>query len=38
VLVLDPEKLFDLARNASVFGLRVPPARLMREQARGGAA
>jgi chemotaxis protein histidine kinase CheA len=38
VLVLDPEKLFELARNASVFGLRVPPARLMREQAQGGAA
>jgi chemotaxis protein histidine kinase CheA len=38
VLVLDPEKLFELARNTSVFGLRVPPARLIREQARGGAA
>jgi chemotaxis protein histidine kinase CheA len=38
VLVLDPEKIFELARNASAFGLRVPPARLMREQARGGAA
>ena len=37
VLVLDPEKIFELARNASVFGLRVPPARLMREQAQGGA-
>jgi len=38
VLVLDPEKIFELARNASVFGLRVPPARLMREQVQGGAA
>jgi chemotaxis protein histidine kinase CheA len=38
VLVLDPEKIFELARNASAFGLRVPAARLMREQARGGAA
>ena len=38
VLVVDPEKLFELARNASVFGLRVPPARLTREQAQGGAA
>ena len=38
VLVVDPEKLFELARNASVFGLRVPPARLMHEQAQGGAA
>jgi chemotaxis protein histidine kinase CheA len=35
VLVLDPEKIFELARNASAFGLRVPPARLAREQARG---
>jgi chemotaxis protein histidine kinase CheA len=38
VLVLDPEKIFELARNASVFGLRVPPARLLREQAHEGAA
>jgi two-component system chemotaxis sensor kinase CheA len=38
VLVLDPEKIFELARNASVFGLRVPAARLIREQAQGGAA
>jgi two-component system, chemotaxis family, sensor kinase CheA len=38
VLVLDPDKIFELAHNASVFGLRVPPARLLREQAREGAA
>jgi two-component system chemotaxis sensor kinase CheA len=38
VLVLDPEKIFELARNASVFGLRVPPARLMREQAQAEMA
>jgi two-component system chemotaxis sensor kinase CheA len=38
VLVLDPEKIFELARNVSVFGLRVPPARLLREQAQEGAA
>lgn len=38
VLVLDPEKIFELARNASAFGLRVPPARLAREQARGETA
>ena len=38
VLVLDPDKIFELAHNATVFGLRVPPARLLREQAREGAA
>jgi chemotaxis protein histidine kinase CheA len=38
VLVLDPDKVFELARNASVFGLRVPPSRLLREQAQEGAA
>jgi two-component system chemotaxis sensor kinase CheA len=38
VLVLDPEKIFELARNASAFGLRVPAARLAREQARGETA
>ncbi|MBV9563195.1 MAG: chemotaxis protein CheW [Bradyrhizobium sp.] len=38
VLVLDPEKIFDLARRASVFGLRVPAARLRREQIEDGAA
>jgi two-component system, chemotaxis family, sensor kinase CheA len=38
VLVLDPEKIFELARNASVFGLRVPPTRLMREQAQAETA
>jgi chemotaxis protein histidine kinase CheA len=38
VLVLDPEKIFELARNASAFGLRVPPARLAREQVRGETA
>jgi chemotaxis protein histidine kinase CheA len=34
VLVLDPDEIFDLARKASVFGLRVPDARLAFEQAR----
>jgi chemotaxis protein histidine kinase CheA len=38
VLVLDPDKIFELARNASVFGLRVPHERLLREQAQEGAA
>jgi two-component system, chemotaxis family, sensor kinase CheA len=28
VLVLDPDQMFDLARKASVFGLRVPAERL----------
>jgi chemotaxis protein histidine kinase CheA len=32
VLVLDPEGLFDLARKASVSGLRMPAERLAREQ------
>jgi two-component system, chemotaxis family, sensor kinase CheA len=32
VLVLDPDELFDLARKASVFGLRVPAGRLAAEQ------
>jgi chemotaxis protein histidine kinase CheA len=32
VLVLDPDELFDLARRASVFGLRVPAERLATEQ------
>ena len=36
--LFDPDKIFELARNASVFGLRVPPARLLREQAQGDAA
>jgi hypothetical protein len=31
VLVLDPDKMFDLARRASVFGLRVPAERLAQE-------
>jgi chemotaxis protein histidine kinase CheA len=34
VLVLDPDEIFDLARKASVFGLRVPDQRLAFEQAR----
>jgi chemotaxis protein histidine kinase CheA len=33
VLVLDPDEIFDLARKASVFGLRVPDERLAFEQA-----
>lgn len=33
VLVLDPDEIFDLARKASVFGLRVPNERLALEQA-----
>ena len=33
VLVLDPDEIFDLARKASVFGLRVPDQRLAFEQA-----
>lgn len=37
VLVLDPDKIFDLARKASVFGLRVPAERLALEQAQEGA-
>jgi len=32
VLVLDPEGLFELARKASVSGLRMPAERLAREQ------
>lgn len=32
VLVLDPDEMFDLARKASVFGLRVPAERLALEQ------
>jgi chemotaxis protein histidine kinase CheA len=38
VLVLDPDELFDLARKASVFGLRVPNERLAFEQAREQSA
>jgi chemotaxis protein histidine kinase CheA len=34
VLVLDPDEIFDLARKASVFGLRVPDQRLAIEKAR----
>jgi len=34
VLVLDPDEIFDLARKASVFGLRVPDQRLAFELAR----
>ena len=34
VLVLDPDEIFELARKASVFGLRVPDQRLAFEQAR----
>jgi two-component system, chemotaxis family, sensor kinase CheA len=34
VLVLDPDEIFDLARKASVFGLRVPDQRLALEQTR----
>lgn len=38
VLVLDPDELFDLARKAQVFGLRVPDQRLALEQAREATA
>jgi chemotaxis protein histidine kinase CheA len=36
VLVLDPEGMFDLARRASVSGLRVPSQRLTAEQGSPG--
>jgi hypothetical protein len=32
VLVLDPEGLFELARKASVSGLRIPTQRLDQER------